>query len=147
MISKSELLQEKTSKLEHYKLDITKQSTQLKQRLAKELRELKEKGSQQLQELQWKAEKEKREIENKNAGLLYQLANRVASLDVQNRDLVENTNKQEASLREAMGQLKGIRWKCLIKGKKGNGWKFQEGIEIEGLLSCHPGSLWWNKSW
>jgi len=105
--SKSELLQEKTTELEHFKLDHTEQATQLEQRLAKELGELKEKGSQQLQELQWKAEKEKREMESKNVGLLHQLENRVASLDVQNRDLVENKYKQEASLREVKGQLRG----------------------------------------
>merc|ERR1711936_978882 len=103
--STSELLQEKTTELEHFKLDHTEQATQLEQRLAKELGELKEKGSQQLQELQWKAEKEKREMESKNVGLLHQLENRVASLDVQNRDLVENKYKQEASLREVKGQL------------------------------------------
>jgi len=105
--SKSDLLQEKTSELEHYKLDHSEQSSQLEQRLAKEVGELKEKGSQQLQELQWKTEKEKRELESKNAGLLHQLENRVASLDVQNRDLVENKYKQEASLREVKGQLRG----------------------------------------
>merc|ERR1712142_753283 len=55
---------------------------------------------------QWKAEREKRELESKNAGLLQQLENRVASLDVQNRDLVESKYKQEASLRELKGQLR-----------------------------------------
>ena len=105
--SKSELLQEKTTELEHYKLDHTEQSTQLEQRLAKELGELKERGNKQLQELQWKSEKEKRELESKHVGLLHQLENRVASLDVQNRDLVENKYKQEASLREVKGQLRG----------------------------------------
>lgn len=104
--SRTELLQEKTTELEHFKLDHTEQSTQLEQRLSKELGEQKEKASQQLQEFQWKAEREKRELESKNAGLLQQLENRVASLDVQNRDLVESKYKQEASLRELKGQLR-----------------------------------------
>ena len=61
--------------------------------------------SQQLQEVQWKYEADKREAESKHAKTVQQLENRVASLDVQNRDLWEVRVGQEASLREARGQL------------------------------------------
>jgi spindle assembly abnormal protein 6 len=101
----TELLQEKTVELEHFSSDHTEQSTMLEQRVAKELGEEREKASQQLQELQWKMEREKREMETKNTRIVQQLENRVASLDVQNRDLVEIRYKHEASLWEIRGHL------------------------------------------
>jgi len=103
--SRNELLQEKSSELEHFKTDHMENNTKLEERLAKELEEEKEKTSQQLQELQWKGSREKREMETMNTKTLQQLENRVASLDVQNRDLVEIRYKHEACLREVKGQL------------------------------------------
>ena len=105
LAARTELLQEKTAELDQFKLENSEQTSSLGQRLAKEVGEEKERASQQLQELQWKVERDKREMETKNARILQQLENRVASLDVQNRDLVEIRYKHEANLREVRGQL------------------------------------------
>ena len=103
--SSLEQLHVRTAELEKARQDLSSQSSSLERRLARDVEGEKERASQQLQETQWKYEADRREAENKHAKVVQQLENRVASLDVQNRDLWEVRVGQEASLREARGQL------------------------------------------
>ena len=100
-----EQLHIKTGELETVKMELSSQTNNLEKRLTKDVEGEKERASQQIQELQWKYEAEKREADSKHAKTIQQLENRIASLDVQNRDLWEVRVGQEASLREARGQL------------------------------------------
>ena len=103
--SSLEQLHVRTAELEKARQDLSSQSSSLERRLARDVEGEKERASQQLQETQWKYEADRREAESKHAKVVQQLENRVASLDVQNRDLWEVRVGQEASLREARGQL------------------------------------------
>ena len=101
-------LEAKSSELEQWRCEHSQQATSLSERLGKEVAEEKEKALAAVQEIQFKAEHERRELETKHMRSLQQLENRVASLDVQNRDLVEVRYKQEASLREARARVGGL---------------------------------------
>ena len=101
-------LEAKSSELEQWRCEHSQQATSLSQRLVKEVAEEKEKALATVQEIQYKTEQERRELETKHLRSLQQLENRVASLDVQNRDLVEVRYKQEASLREARARVGGL---------------------------------------
>ena len=101
-------LEAKSSELEQWKCEHSQQTSSLSQRLAKEMAEEKEKALATVQEIQFKAEQDRREMDTKHMRSLQQLENRVASLDVQNRDLVEVRYKQEASLREARARVTGL---------------------------------------
>jgi len=101
-------LEAKSCELEQWKSENRQQTTNLGQRLAKEVAEEKEKALAAVQEVQLKAEQERRDLDTKHMRSVQQLENRVASLDVQNRDLVEVRYKQEASLREARARVGGL---------------------------------------
>ena len=103
--SSLEQLHTRTGELEQVRGELSSQASSLERRLTRDVEGEKERAAQQLQELQWKYEADKREAESKHAKVVQQLENRVASLDVQNRDLWEVRVGQEASLREARGQL------------------------------------------
>lgn len=102
-----EQLAARSSELELFRSEHSEQSASLGQRLTRDVAEEKERGAAAVQEVAARAEQERREAEARHVRSAQQLENRVASLDVQNRDLVEVRYRQEASLREARAKAAG----------------------------------------
>ena len=95
-----------SQELQQYRSDNSELSASLGQRLARELAEERERGAAAVQEVQQRAEQERREGEARQARTVQHLENRVASLDVQNRDLVEVRYRHEAGIREARAKVR-----------------------------------------
>ena len=74
-------------------------------RLARDREQERERAAQHLHQFQARSEAERRELESKASRIQQQLENRVASLDVQNRDLIDTRYRHEASLREVRAAL------------------------------------------
>ena len=119
-----------SQELQQYRSDNSELSASMGQRLARELAEERERGAAAVQEVQHRAEQERREGEARQARTVQHLENRVASLDVQNRDLLEVRYRHEAGLREARAKVIGLEEEVArLRGELGSLRKEREGLE------------------
>lgn len=80
-------------------------SSSLEHKLLADVQAEREKFNKKITDLQNRFELERRETESRHTRSLEQLENRVASLDVQNRDLLEGKYRSESSMRELRSKL------------------------------------------
>jgi len=94
-----------SEQLESVRREQQQSSSSLGQKMMNDIQMEKEKCNKKVTELQNRFEVERREAENRHTRSLEQLENRVASLDVQNRDLLEGKYRGESTLRELRSKL------------------------------------------
>jgi len=80
-------------------------SSSLGKKMMTDIQQEKERTNQRVAEIQNRFEVERREADTRHRRALEQMENRVASLDVQNRDLLEGKYRTESTLRETRSWL------------------------------------------
>eukprot|EP00088_Acartia_fossae_P008626 TRINITY_DN14146_c0_g1_i1.p1 TRINITY_DN14146_c0_g1~~TRINITY_DN14146_c0_g1_i1.p1 ORF type:complete len:683 (+),score=187.53 TRINITY_DN14146_c0_g1_i1:221-2050(+) len=105
LTDRQEQLSQHMKQLEAVKREQQETSSSLGQKMISEVQQEKENCTAKLNEMQSRFEVERRELDARHARSIDQLENRVASLDVQNRDLLEGKYRNESNIRELRGKL------------------------------------------
>jgi len=105
LLEKQEQLERHVKDLESVRKEQQETSSSLNQKLVNDLQMEKENCSKKINDMQSRSEAERRDLESRHARSIDQLENRVASLDVQNRDLLEGKYRNESNIRELRGKL------------------------------------------